>query len=42
MPTNLRCKKCGARYYTAVDRERVTSSECEKCGGKLEVDNKGG
>ncbi len=36
MPTFMRCKNCGVKYYTCSSiPEKEEVSECEDCGGTV-------
>ncbi|MEC9489922.1 MAG: hypothetical protein UMU04_03160 [Halanaerobiales bacterium] len=41
MPVWLKCKNCGAKYYTARSIKKVDSPvSCDKCGNSLMIEKK--
>ena len=37
MPTYLKCKGCGQRYYTAANVEITENKPCVACGAENEI-----
>ena len=38
MPSLLKCKSCGEKYYTARSRNKINEEiKCEECGSKLKI-----